>query len=308
MKSFFKFRFNALNALLSVTFSVLLLFACKNSSAERATSSKTNSESVNSTTEKNADAGALERKFIKTTDMKFRVDDVQRSTDIIEKTIKKAGGFVSKMQLESDVTEKKSSKLSLDSIIETTKFLVSNTITIRVPSQNLDRALDTIVKQIRFLDSKNITQDDVSLQILSNQLKSERNSNSNKRITKAIDAKGKNLEKIVDAEKNVLENENQQDETFVNNLNLDDQVNYSTLSFNIYQREKILQEKFLDISDIDTFRPHFGIQIWESLTQGWWFLEATICFIFRLWSVFLIAIFGYMVYKNRHKRILKKVT
>lgn len=281
-------------------------FSCKNASAElsEATDPKSeNSQAIAGTAQNDV---LSNRQFIKTSSMKFRVDNVQKATDIIEKTVTKAGGFVSKMQLESNILDKTSTKISLDSLVETTKFLVSNDISIRIPNKNLDRAIDTIAKQIKFLDSKNITQDDVSLQLLANTLKQKRNENNAKRLSKAIDEKGKNLSKIVEAEKSVDENNVAKDVALVDNLDLKDQVNFSTLSLNIYQNETILQEKLLDEKSAASFKPNFGIRIIESVQTGWNVLGSIITFLFSLWSVFLIIFIGYLCYKNWHKIALNK--
>ena len=281
-------------------------FSCKNASAElsEATDPKSeNSQAIAGTAQNDV---LSNRQFIKTSSMKFRVDNVQKATDIIEKTVTKAGGFVSKMQLESNILDKTSTKISLDSLVETTKFLVSNDISIRIPNKNLDRAIDTIAKQIKFLDSKNIAQDDVSLQLLANTLKQKRNENNAKRLSKAIDEKGKNLTKIVEAEKSVDENNVAKDDALIDNLNLDDQVNFSTLSLNIYQNETIVQEKLLDEKSAASFKPHFGLQIIESIQTGWNVLGSIITFLFSLWSVFLIIFIGYLCYKNWHKIALNK--
>lgn len=298
-------------AIFSKTVLILILFyfffSCKNASTEMSESAATkkyeNNSAVADTSENDASST---RQFIKTTSMKFRVDNVQKTTDIIEKTVTKAGGFVSKMQLESNVLDKTSTKISLDSLVETTKFLVSNDISIRIPNKYLDRAIDTIAKQIKFLDSKNISQDDVTLQLLANTLEQKRDENYAKRLSKAIDEKGKNLTKIVDAEKNMAENNLAKDDARIDNLNLDDQVNFSTMSLNIYQNESILQEKILDVKSAASFKPNFGLQIIESIQTGWNVLGSIITFLFSLWSVFLIIFIGFFCYKNRHKILINK--
>ena len=136
-------------------------------------------------------------------DIKFKVKNVPQSTYAIENTTAKFGGFVTYTNLQSDISEKTKTKISQDSTLETTKYNVENNITIRVPNTQLDTILKTISKQIDFLDFRVIKADDVSLQILANQLAQNRSTSQEKRVQKAVDTKGKKLTTIIDAEENL---------------------------------------------------------------------------------------------------------
>ena len=105
------------------------------------------------------------RQFIRTADVKFRVKNVPQSTYAIENATTKNGGFVIYTNLQSSISERETSKISPDSLIETTKYSVENNITIRVPNTQLDTVIKTIAKQIDFLDYRVIKADDVSLQL-----------------------------------------------------------------------------------------------------------------------------------------------
>ena len=140
------------------------------------------------------------RQFIRTADVKFRVKNVPQSTYAIENATTKNGGFVIYTNLQSSISERETSKISPDSLIETTKYSVENNITIRVPNTQLDTVIKTIAKQIDFLDYRVIKADDVSLQLLSNELAQNRLKSSGNRVTNAIDSKGKKLNQIVTSE------------------------------------------------------------------------------------------------------------
>lgn len=140
------------------------------------------------------------RKFIRTADIKFKVKDVAKSTYVIEDATSKFGGFVTYTDLKSDILEKDETKVSQDSTLVTTKYAVTNEITIRVPNRQLDTVIKTIARQIDFLDYRIIKADDVSLKLLSNQLAQKRGETSGKRLEKAIDSKGKKLDNVIDAE------------------------------------------------------------------------------------------------------------
>jgi hypothetical protein len=140
------------------------------------------------------------RQFIRTADVKFRVKNVTQSTYAIENATIKHGGFVIYTNLQSSIYKRETSKISQDSLLETTKYSIENNITIRVPNTQLDTVIKTIAKQIDFLDYRLIKADDVSLQLLSNELAKNRLRSSVNRVANAIDSKGKKLNQIVTSE------------------------------------------------------------------------------------------------------------
>ena len=110
------------------------------------------------------------RKFVRTADVKFKVKNVAKSTYAIEDATTKFGGFVTYTNLQSNIHSENRTKVSQDSTLVTTKYKVDNNITIRIPNTKMDTVIKTIAKQIHFLDFRIIKADDVSLQMLSNEL------------------------------------------------------------------------------------------------------------------------------------------
>lgn len=242
-----------------------------------------------------------DRKFIRTADIKFKVKNVAKSTYTIEDAATKFGGFVTYTNLQSEISERSETKVSKDSILETIKYQVKNDITIRVPNTKLDTVIKTIAKQIDFLDFRVIKADDVSLQFLANQMEQNRSVSNEKRLEKAIDTKGKKLNSVLDAEQTLADKKEQNDNSKLKNLSLKDQVNFSTLTLQIYQNEAIKHEMLASEESIDSYRPHIGLQLWDSLKTGWYFLENIIAFIVSLWGFILILFGGYLIYKKYYK-------
>ena len=276
-------------------------FACKqangleNSSVEAAAVATTSSNAAVNKKESS-------RKFVRTADLKFKVKNVAKSTYAIENIVAKNGGFVTLTDLKSNINEKSETKISQDSTLETTHFTVDNTITLRVPNTQLDTVLKSMVKEVAFLDSRLIKADDVALQLLSNKMAQKRLATHQKRLEKGIDTKGKKLNDITNAEDKVLGRETESDESVLQNLSLEDQVNYSTVTLYLYQRESVLQEIVANEKSINAYRPHIGLQIWDSLKTGWFMFEAIVAFIVQLWALILIAVFGFFAYKKFVKK------
>ena len=108
--------------------------------------------------------------------------NVAKSTYAIENIVAKNGGFVTFTDLKSNINEKSETKISQDSSLETTRFTVDNTITLRVPNTQLDTVLKSMVKEVVFLDNRLIKADDVALQLLSNKMAQKRLASAESRI------------------------------------------------------------------------------------------------------------------------------
>ena len=282
-----------------------LVFACKESASKENAAymeeAETDSTSVVSSSaaveNKNSN-----RKFVRTADVKFKVKNVAKSTYAIEDATTKFGGFVTYTNLQSNIHSEDRTKVSQDSTLVTTKYKVDNNITIRVPNTKMDTVIKTIAKQVHFLDYRIIKADDVSLQMLSNELAQKRSNSSEKRLANAIDSKGKKLNQVVDAEATLDAKKEQNDASKIQNLSLQDQVNFSTLTLNIYQDESIKQEMVANEKSINAYRPNIGLQIWDSIKTGWFMLENIVSFIVVLWPFVLIGFLGFFGYKKFLKK------
>lgn len=282
--------------------------SCKQAENENATEAAYDQQSASAdSTSVISSSAAVEpknsnRKFVRTADIKFKVKNVAKSTTIIEDATTKFGGFVTYTNLQSHINEEDKTKVSPDSTLVTTKYTVDNNITIRVPNTQLDTVVKSIAKQIDFLNFRVIKADDVTLQILSNKMAQKRSTATEKRIATAIDEKGKKLNQVIDAEENLDTKKEQNDAKTIENLSLQDQVNFSTLTLQIYQDQTVKQEMVANEKSTNAYRPNIGLQIWDSLKTGWFILENIISFVIVLWPFALMAFLGYLGYKKYLKR------
>lgn len=286
-----------------------VLFSCKkaDATAEATADYSTTDSTAVTTTSVTSSSAAVEKKvskqkFIRTADIKFKVKNVVRSTYAIENATQKFGGFVTYTNLQSTIQEQIKTKISQDSTLETTKYTVENNITIRVPNTQLDTVIKTIAKQIDFLDFRVIKADDVSLKLLSNQLSQKRSTNTEKRVEKAIDEKGKKINEIMEAENTLANQKEANDNRTVENLSLQDQINFSTVTLQLYQNETIKQEIIAGEKDPAAYKPNLGIQIIDSLKSGWYILQSILVFFVNLWPFILISIGGFFLYKKIKKK------
>lgn len=277
-----------------------LLFSCKkadNASGEAAADyATTDSTAVSSSAA--VEKKDSKQKFIRTADIKFKVKNVVKSTYAIENAVAKFGGFVTYTNLQSNIHDQIKTKISQDSTLETTKYSVENNITIRVPNTQLDTVIKSIARQIDFLDFRIIKADDVSLKLLAHQLSQKRSAGNEKRVEKAIDEKGKKINDIMDAENTLANQKEANDNRRIDNLALQDQVNFSTVTLQLYQNETIKQEITASEKDSNAYKPNLGIQIVDALKSGWYILESIFVFLLNLWPIILIASGGFFLYRK----------
>ncbi|MBF4492029.1 DUF4349 domain-containing protein [Flavobacterium sp. MR2016-29] len=284
---------------------IALLFSCKK--ADYATSKESADYASAADSTAVSSSAAVEKKdskqkFIRTADIKFKVKNVVKSTYAIENATQKFGGFVTYTNLQSNIHDQIKTKISQDSTLETTKYSVENNITIRVPNTQLDTVIKTIAKQIDFLDFRIIKADDVSLKLLANQLSQKRSKVSEKRVEKAIDAKGKKINDIIEAENSLDDKKEANDNRTIDNLSMQDQINFSTISLQLYQNETIKQEITAGERDSAFYKPNLGIQIVDSLKTGWYILQSILVFFLNLWPIILIILGSIFVYKKYGKK------
>lgn len=283
-----------------------VLLSCKQENSRNAEENAANSEIAPATESQMASSSAAvesknpDRKFIRTAELKFKVKNVAQSTYSIENTVSKFNGFVTSTELRSIVNNTTTTKVSSDSLIETTRFNVENAMVIRVPNTALDTTLKTIARQIDYLDYRIIKADDVSLQLLSNQLSQKRNAANQQRVTQAIQNRGKKLGETLDAEDRLHESQTESDDAQLSNRSLNDQVSYSTLSLFLYQKEAVRHEKIANPEN-EKFRTGLGIRFTDGLRNGWYMLESLLVFLSNLWALLVIAIVGWLLYRKFKK-------
>lgn len=283
---------------------ITLLFSCKKSDYD---SGELADAKMAADTTAISSSAAVEQKdskqkFIRTADIKFKVKNVVKSTYAIENAVQKFGGFVTYTNLQSNIHDQIKTKISQDSTLETTKYSVENNITIRVPNTKLDTIIKTIAKQIAFLDYRIIKADDVSIKLLANQLSQKRGAVNEKRVEKAIDSKGKKINDVIDAENALANQKEENDNRIIENLSMQDQINFSTITLQLYQNETIKQEITAGEKDSAAYKPNLGIQIIDALKSGWYILQAILVFFVNLWPIILLIISGFFLHKKYYKK------
>ncbi|CAN5233501.1 DUF4349 domain-containing protein [soil metagenome] len=228
-------------------------------------------------------------RFIRTANMRFRVRNVASVSYRIEDLAVKFGGYIADTKLESQLQSNEEKPVSEDSTLQTMRFMVTNSITIRVPVENLDTILKSFVPFIDYLDFRNVNTNDITLDLLANKLAQARIAKFNQRLAFSIDNKSGKLNDVQDAEQSMLNQQENSDNALIENLRKDDQVKYSTITLYLYQPQTIRQELIAREKNIAAYEPCLGNKLGSALSAGWYALRMIIIIIVSLWPLWLIG-------------------
>jgi len=242
-----------------------------------------------------------QRKFIRTADLQFKVKDVRKSSEEIEDLTDKYGGFIAYSNMYSDILDKKTVVISRDSVLEVSSINIQNAINIRVPNQNLQALLKDLNGMMLYVNHRIIKADDVSLQMLSHELYNKRVEKFSERAQSAHQHRKGDIAAATEAEDTVLGRQLSADEHKVQNMSLQDQVDFSTITIDIYQNAILEKAMVENHEGIDSYRTNVFLRIWDSIKTGWIFFEDVIVVLARLWIFLLLGGIAFWVWQYRKK-------
>jgi len=246
------------------------------------------------------------RKMIRTADIKFKVKDVIKATYNIEDIVVRNNGFVENTKLSGQIDRTKETIVKEDSTLLTTYYTVINTLVLRVPNTQLDTTLKEIAQFVEFMDYRNISAIDVTLDLLSKRLEQIRLARYDSRMTNAIDKKGKRLDDVSNAEENVLNKQTQADEAKLANLQILDKIKFSTITLSLYQNQSIKYEVIAKEKEIKPYSTSFSTRFTDALKFGWTIIVEICLFVVNCWSLLLIGVLVFWGVKYFKKKISER--
>jgi hypothetical protein len=278
----------------------LLATSCQDSTTKErlAVSLESLADSVNISSDASQESQPDSTKFIRTADIRFKVNDVQQTTTRIEDIVRKNKGYVAYTHLASTTENTDQQQVSKDSNLVVTYYTVSNTITIRVPNYLLDTTLREIGADVVFLDHRTIKADDVSIQYLGNQLGQRRYDGCKPKFVAGAKQKEVNDTKVLSIYQQEL-----QDEYYIANKRLDRDIRYSVVTMELYQSPILHRELVSRPVELKAYHAGLWGRIGNSLQQGWYLFEDFLVFIIRLWGLILIGILAFWSIRLATKKL-----
>ncbi len=235
-----------------------------------------------------------DREFVRTADLSMEVENVYASTTKIESKVSELGGFVTKSNLESRVWTNQTFPVTKDSAVEVKKYNVENQMTVRIPQRELGNFLNSLGEEMTFLNFRNISADDVSLDFVLAELEKDRMNLTHQKLDKLENQTGKIPEK-----QSVVTNSdhNQSEINFqkVATMKLKDEVAYSSVSLLISEKEKIAQTMVINPQSYDDkFRPEFTYRAGNSIKEGFYFFQNLLIGLLYIWPLWIVGIMVFL--------------
>lgn len=236
-----------------------------------------------------------ETKISKSSEMRFRVKDVQESKMQIGSLIQARGGYLVESSTESMIMETDKVPYSLDSLLELSSYRINGLVVAKVPASELDAFTDQIVKKAVFVDFQSIRMDDLTAEYRT----SRRKSALQQKAVSKLDSVGKTANGIA---RNLEIAERKIDEEEANRV-INQRVALSTITLNFYQDNKV-QRVVIANDQLASHQPPFLNRLGLNMVEGWGIFKEVILFIGQLWLILIVAIvlgIVYRKYKNRTK-------
>ncbi len=269
--------------------SLCLLIACGSASTSQEDSAYINEDKVEYAYNSDTMELPKERLMIRKADMEFKVKELQKASQKIATITKQYGGEIWDSRLESEIQNTISKPISNDSLLEVTLYRQTNTLLLRVLSNQLDSLLDAFEALSLLLNKKVMTTDNVSLAYLSNELKAKNRIRTVNRHEEKLDKKKSNLEQYTASEFLNTEMQNDVIDKQIENLAMLDKVNYSTVTLSIYQDVEAYKNIVANYNS-NRFEAGFGASCLMALQDGKEMLVGLILFLIQIWPVYFVGI------------------
>lgn len=251
-----------------------------------------------------SDLKGLQKQFIRTAQIRGKVKDNVNATENAEFIVKKYGGYVTNSELTNQLSYQQQVEISKDSILETYYEQGETVISAAVPYQNLDSALQQILRLYSKVEYRKVSAEDVSISLLQNRLTSLANYQSQKRIQVATANSNAKLPTIIDAEDAILNRQMSVINQQIENLKLNDRIRFAAIDIRLIKEQEI--KKLMRANVSNTVRTPFGYRFSKALGQGGEIFQEIVLFFTGAWAVWLFLGIFVMLYIYVIKPLFKK--
>ncbi len=218
-----------------------------------------------------------DKKIVKTADLNAEINDFNIFSKTIADKVKKWGGYISQEQQNS------------------TEYKIENTITIKVPVEQFENAVNDLMKDAKQVNEKQISSEDVTNEFIDSKSRLEAKKQVRLQYLELL-RKAKNMSEIIEVQKEI--NDIQEEiETVSGRINyLGHSSAMSTIQFTYFQvlnvNAKSGDEGFLT-------------RLKNAFSNGWRWLGEIVLGIIAIWPLALLATFIFAIFKRKQFLKLK---
>lgn len=220
-------------------------------------------------------------KLIRNADLRFQVESLEKSSEIIDQLTKQYSAYVSTANMSSTNSES------------------NNTITIRVPNTQFEPLLKEICKQSIYMQRKNVSTQDVTEEYVDIEARLKTKKEVEARYVEILKSKAKTVEDVLKAEEQIriIREEIEAREGRLNYLK--NQVSYSTISVQVYQQIEY-SESPQEVTE------SFGNKAKTGFGQGWEVIQDFVIGLITIWPLWVLGAIVFYLIRRRIKRARAK--
>lgn len=243
-----------------------------------------------------------QRKFIRTAQAEFMVDDVYKSSLAIEDIVAAQGGFVVKNDIAADTRNTQRRPAGAGKLVELTEYTVRGRLTVRVPSANTQAFLRAIVAQMVFLDHRNFDAMDAQFELLRQQLAFQRGQETQQDLGAAAQQGGR-MDRKAEVIQARGDAKSGRDTALIAQKEFEDRVAFSTIDLTLYQASKIRKAELTDVEAVfQQNSPGFFVRLGDALRVGWYSVLDAVIGLIAWWPLWLLVAAALFVYRRLRKR------
>lgn len=221
------------------------------------------------------------RQLVKSSQVSFEVDQLQKATQEIEKKLLEINGYIELKQIDYQVQDHEY-RNKLDGTIDVfEKVKPTAQLTVRIPNAQVSDFLNSLIPIMKNFNQQVYEAKRYELKLLEEKMNTSQQSYGASR--------GVN---------NQLQQLTQQE--------VKDRLQYSTISLQYYQVAQVRQSKDLNITRIANIHSDpFLMRIWESIKTGFIAVREIIVWLVMLWPLYIALLLGFMGYRMLKKKSVK---
>ncbi|MEM9824304.1 MAG: DUF4349 domain-containing protein [Bacteroidota bacterium] len=248
---------------------LLMLYSCHGESSYGAMQAEASSKEAayyeDQAQAANDDLATVDRKIIKTAEIRFQVIDLKASTSRIEQITKAQKGLISSMDQSNS------------------SYSISNSLTIRIPAEKLEVFLLEIEKESIYTNYTRVHSQDVTEEYLDISIRLQTKKEVRDRYIEILRKQAKTVKDILDAEEKIRVIQ-EEIESIEGRLKfLKNKTSMSTVNIEIYQKVEYVQSPAV-------YQKPFFVKVKEGLFNGWNLIQDILIGLINIWPILLILI------------------
>ncbi|HMG82217.1 MAG TPA: DUF4349 domain-containing protein [Ferruginibacter sp.] len=243
--------------------------------------------------------GNIQRKLIKTVGYDFKVAAVEKTAYEIDAIVKQMNGYATNATLKNEIVNEQTFPYSKDSLLQVSTYNTINNMTIYVPAPLLDSMMQLIQQKIGFLNSRDISVEDVSLKMMENEMDINTQNKYTGKMQSQIDKGHNKLTQIDTVQKNILSTDLQGNSTVIDNISMNDRVKYSQVNISLSQNTMITKTVIPNTNIMLLYKPSFVTRAQEAIENGFENCLDIIVDALNIWFVFVLMFLVWVAIKKR---------